>query len=676
MEQSFEFKAEIQQLLNILIYSLYTEQEIFLRELLSNASDALHRLRFEMLTNPDVHEPDAPLAITVTADKDAGTITIRDSGVGMTRDELVTNLGTIAQSGAAAFLKALQEKGDAATNIIGQFGVGFYSVFMVAQEVQVTSRSYLKDATPARWRSDGSARFTVEDVDADVMPHRGTEILITLKEDAREFADEWRLQQIVKRHSDFVAFPIYVGAPEEGEEPAPANQQTALWRRSPREVEAEAYRSFYKQVTLDFQDPLLWTHLDSEAPLDLHAILYVPASRDRGLFAPKDHGLRLYSRQILIQERTPDLLPEYLRFVEGVVDSEDLPLNVSRESVQSNAFVRKIRSNLVRRLLRELGDLAKNDADRFRTFWETFGVFIKEGVATTPDDHASLTPLLRFHSSRTGASEWVSLAEYVERQPEGQTAIYCLFGEDLTSITRSPHLDPFKASATEVLYLTEPIDSFMMMALREFDGHPFKNIADADVEAPEATADAAPQGAKLADDRFNPLLKRCNEVLSERVIAVREARRLTESPARLVTPDDAPGGGNLDRVRRYVEEGYQAGKRVLEINRRHPLIQGMAARLHADPMDPVVPELITQLFENALLIEGIHPNPAEMVSRIQAIMAAAAGTSPASGAAAAAAGTSPASGAAVTPAPEAAVTATEGDPTPEEDAAGEPPADA
>ncbi len=643
MAERFEFKAEIQQLLNILIYSLYTEQEIFLRELLSNASDALHRLQFEMLTAPEVFQPDAPLEITLSVDEEVGTITLRDTGIGMTRDELVTNLGTIAQSGAAAFLKALQEKGDSATNIIGQFGVGFYSVFMVADRVQVTSRSYLPEAAPARWISDGSETFEVEDVDAAAMPQRGTEIVITLKEDAKSFADEWRLRQIIKRHSDFVAFPIYVGEPEDGEPRTPANQQTALWRQSPRGVEDDAYRSFYRQVTLDFQDPLAWMHLSSEAPLDLHAILYVPSARDRGMLAPKDHGLRLYSRSILIQERTPDLLPDYLRFVEGVVDSEDLPLNVSRESVQSNTFVRKIRSNLVRRILRELKELAEKDTDRFQTFWDQFGMFVKEGVATTLEDHEHLLPLLRFHSSQTGGAAWVSLAEYAARMPEGQEKIYYLFGEDLKSITSSPHLDPFKASGAEVLYLTEPIDSFMMMALHEYEGHAFQNIADADADVPE-TEETPPQGDEVAADLFNPLLQRFNEVLSERVSAVREAKRLSHSPARLVVADDAPGAGNLDRVRRYVDEDYQVSRRALEINRRHPLIRGMAQRLHADALDPVVPELITQLYENALLIEGIHPNPAEMVDRIQAIMNAAAGVT--------------ARGGAVMPAPDSAVAET------------------
>jgi len=621
MAETFTFKAEIQQLLNILIYSLYTEREIFLRELLSNASDALHRLQFEMHTAEAVHEPEAELAVYITVDKEARTITVRDSGVGMTRDELITNLGTIAQSGASAFLQALKEKGDAATNIIGQFGVGFYSVFMVASQVTVTSRSYLPAALPARWTCDGSPSFTVEELRPEEMPHRGTAITITLKEYAAEFADEWRLRQIIRRHSDFIPFPIYVGEPAEGEAPRPANQQTALWRQSPQSVEAEAYRNFYRQITLDTEDPLLHVHISSEAPLDLHAILYVPARRERGPFAPRDHGLRLYSRQIMIQERTPDLLPEYLRFVEGVVDSDDLPLNVSRESVQSNAFMRKVSGNLVRRLLRDLEALAADDPDRYLKLWEQFGPFLKEGVATAPGDHPHLLKLLRFHSSRTGPAGWTSLAEYVARMPEGQDKIFYLFGEDLASITHSPHLDPLRASAIEVLYLTEPIDSFMMMALREFEGHAFQSIAEGDVDVPAAPAAA---GEALADALFDPLLRRFNEVLAGRVIVVREGARLTESPARLVTPDDAPGAGSLDRARRYVEENYQAGKRVMEINRRHPLIQHLARALHADPLDALIPAVIEQLFENALLLEGLHPNPADMVGRIQTIMAAAA----------------------------------------------------
>lgn len=617
MAETYEFKTEIQQLLHILVHSLYTEREIFLRELISNASDALHRLQFEMLTNENVRDPDAELAIYITADKEARTLTIRDTGIGMTRDELITNLGTIAQSGATAFLQALKERGEAATNIIGQFGVGFYSVFMVADEVQVTSLSYRPDATAARWVCDGSEHFTVEDAEKDT---RGTEILIKLKEDAAEFTDEWRLREIIKRHSDFIAFPIYLGEPEEGKTPTPVNQQTAIWRQAPRDVDEEAYRSFYKQISLDFEEPLAYVHISSEAPLDLHAILYVPGKRDRGIFAPKEHGLRLYSKKVLIQERNADLLPEYLRFVEGVVDSEDLPLNVSRESVQSNTIVRKIRSNLVRRLLGELERIAKEDPERYQKFWEEFGAFIKEGIATTPEDHGRLMKLLRFHSSRTGPDEWVSLAEYVERMQEGQEAIYYLFGEDLSSITRSPHLDPFKASDTEVLYLTEPVDSFMMVAMHEFEGHAFQNIADADVDMPESEA---PEGEAIPDDLFNPLLKRFNEVLDGRVIAVREGTRLTESPARLVTPTDTPGD-SIERVRKLIDRDFEVSKRVMEINRRHPLIRDMAQALNRNPMDTLIPEMIEQLYENALLIEGVHPNPAEMVGRIQDIMTAAA----------------------------------------------------
>ena len=632
MAETFEFKAEIQQLLSILIHSLYTEREIFLREVLSNASDALHRLQFEMLTTQDVRDPDAELAIYVTADKEARTITVRDTGIGMTHDELVTNLGTIAQSGATAFISALKERGEAATDIIGQFGVGFYSVFMVADEVQVTSLSYRPDAQAARWTCDGSASFTVEDAEK---AERGTEVLIRLKEDAAEFADEWRLRDIIRRHSNYVAFPIYVGEPEapeveEGAEetvakaPEPANQQLALWRQSPREVEEAAYQDFYRQITFDFTPPLAHIHVDSEAPLDLHAILYVPASRERGPFGSQEHGLRLYSRKVLIQERTTDLLPEYLRFVEGVVDSEDLPLNVSRESVQSNAFMRKVRSNLVRRVLGELEKIATDDPEKYLTFWREFGPFLKEGIATSPEDHERLAKLLRFHSSKTGPGEWVSLPEYVARMPEDQAAIYTLFGEDLASIAHSPHLDPFKAAGTEVLYLTETIDSFVMVSLRTFEDHELKNIADADVEAPQSEADEAANGEALASDLFDAILKRCNEVLADRVVAVREAKHLTESPARLVAPDDAPGGDSMERVRKLVDQDFQAGKRVMEINRRHPLVRDLALTLRRDPMDPLVPQVIEQLYENALLVEGVHPNPAEMVSRIQAIMAAAA----------------------------------------------------
>ena len=358
--QAYEFKAEIQQLLNILVHSLYTERDIFLRELISNASDALSRVQFEMLTNRDVLDHDAELKITIECDKDARTLTIRDTGIGMTRDEIVENLGTIAHSGAAEFLKKLQAEKKPA-DVIGQFGVGFYSVYMVADEVTVTSRSYRPEAQAVRWTSKGDNTYTLEDAEKT---DRGTEIVVHLKEDAAEYAQDWKIEQIVKKHSDFVSFPIHV-------KDHAVNQQTALWRQSPREVTDEQYDNFYKQLTLDFEAPLRHIHFVADVPVDVHAVLFIPAKRERGMFSlRKDDGLKLYSRKVLIQEYFKDLLPSYFRFVQGVVDSEDLPLNVSRESIQNNRAMAKLKSTLTHKLIGELEELGEKDAAKYATVLE------------------------------------------------------------------------------------------------------------------------------------------------------------------------------------------------------------------------------------------------------------------------------------------------------------------
>jgi len=428
--ESFEFKAEIQQLLSILVHSLYTEREIFLRELISNASDALNRIQFEMLTNREVLEPGAELAIRIEADEEARTLTISDTGIGMTRDEIAQDLGTIAHSGAAAFLRRLEEEERPSVEMIGQFGVGFYSVFMVAKEVRVVSRSYRPDAEAVEWVSDGSTSYRLGPAKMDT---RGTRIEIKLKEDAVEFASPWRLEQIVRKHSDFVAFPIYVGDSKE-----PANRRIAPWRQSPREVTDEEYREFYKHLTLDFEEPLLHIHLVTDAPVNLRSILYVPARRERGILSPRtDHGLRLYIRNVLIQEYNKDLLPSYLRFVEGVVESEDLPLNISRETVQASPAARRIQKALTRKLLRELEALGQEEPDRYRTLWQEFGVFIKEGIASDPPAQKDLLPLLLFPSTRSDGG-LISLAQYVERMADDQPAIYYVLGDDLKSVVHSP----------------------------------------------------------------------------------------------------------------------------------------------------------------------------------------------------------------------------------------------
>jgi len=616
--QAFEFKAEIQQLLNILVHSLYTEREIFLRELLSNASDALNRIQFEMLTNRDVLDPDAELAIRIEADQDAGTLTISDTGIGMTRDEITQDLGTIAHSGAAAFLKQLETAQRPSIELIGQFGVGFYSVFMVADRVRVVSRSYQPGAEAVEWISDGGTSYELGPAEK---AGRGTRIEITLKEDAVEFAATWRLEQIIRKHSDYIAFPIYVGDSESA-----ANRKTALWRQSPRETTAEQYEDFYRHLTLDVDKPLLHTHLVTDAPVNLRSLLYIPAHRERGFLSPRtDHGLKLYVHNVMIQEYNKDLLPGYLRFVEGVVESEDLPLNISREVVQRSPTVRHIQKALVRKLLKELGALADSDPEAYASFWNEFGPFIKEGVAgvsaTESAANDDLLPLLRFHSSRTGG-DLVSLSQYVERMGEEQAAIYYVLGDDLKSVAQSPHLDYFKARDVEVLYLVDPIDSFLAIALTGYDGKPFKNVDSAGLELPEEKEAEQETSDRLPDPDFNRLVGRFVQVLGERVVEVRESKVLRDSPCRLVSPDNAPDR-EMSRVYRMLGQEFEMPKRILEINRNHPITVNLARLVSEAPEEDLIDLSIEQLFDNLLLVEGLHPNPTIMIPRIQRLVEAA-----------------------------------------------------
>lgn len=611
--QTFGFRAEIRQLLNILIHSLYTEREIFLRELISNASDALNRMQFEMLTREatEVLDPEADLAIRITGDEAARTLTISDTGIGMTREELIENLGTIAHSGAAAFLQALKERPQAGSEIIGQFGVGFYSVFMVAERVEVISRSFRPEAEAARWVSTGGESYEVTPAHKSA---RGTDIIVHLKEDAAEFCSSWRLEQIVKKHSDFVSYPIYIGEKQ-------VNRRTALWRKPPREVSDDEYTDFYKQLTLDFEPPLLHLHVSSEAPVDVHSILYIPAKRERGFFRLReDYGLKLYSRKVLIQEHNKEILPNYLRFVDGVVDSEDLPLNVSRESVQSNRVFDQLRRTLSGKLIKELQQVAEKDPERYARFWHEFGVYLKEGVAGEPGARDELVPLLRFRSSKTEGDELISLSDYKARMAADQKEIYYLLADDLSSARQSPHLDAFRARDLEVLLLTDPFDSFIPSSLREFEGLPLRNVDDPTLELSTLPEDAAAERPEPAPaEEFAALLDRARAILGDRVTDVREGTTLTSSPVRLVASEATPTR-EMQRVYRLLDQPYEQPKGILEFNRTHPLIRHLAHLAATHPEDELLTAGVEQLHDSALLLEGWHPNPAEMVPRIQQLL--------------------------------------------------------
>jgi molecular chaperone HtpG len=606
--QTMEFRAEVQQLLNILAHSLYTEREIFLRELISNASDALNRIQFEMLTNRDVLDRDAELAIRIESDPVAHTLTISDTGIGMTQDELIDNLGTIAHSGAMSFLKQVGE-GEKPVDIIGKFGVGFYSVFMVADEVVVTTRSYRPDAESWRWISQGGSRFTMEPADKQT---RGTDILIKLKEDAHDYATSWRLESIVKRHSNYVSFPIYV----KGEV---ANQRTALWRTPMSEVKPEDYDEFYRQLTFDTETPLLHTHIVTDAPVEIRAILFVPRKVDRGTLSLRsDYGLRLYSRKVLIQEHNKELLPEYLRFVEGVVDSEDIPLNVSRETVQSNRSLRAIQKVLAGRVLKVLNELAGEKPEDYAAFWNEMGVFIKQGVATGAADKSELLTLLRFPSTKSEGKP-TSFGEYAGRMTEGQDEIYYLLGSDPLSVASSPHLDPFQARDLEVLLLADPFDGYMMQSVHEFEGKKLRNVDDPGLTLPGEVQPKAEEAEPVADADWAEVVARFKTVLGDRVTEVRESQLLTDSPARLVSTNTGIER-DMQRVRRLIEDDYHTPPKILELNRRNALVRNLATRITSDSASAVIDPAIELLFDNLLLQEGLHPNPAAMAPRIQMML--------------------------------------------------------
>jgi molecular chaperone HtpG len=608
--EQFSFKAETKQLLNILVHSLYKDREVFLRELLSNASDALNRMRFEMVTNQNVLDPQAELKIHIKADKDARTLMIQDTGIGMTREEIIENLGTIAQSGARKFIEATKDKKLDFSQVIGQFGVGFYSVFMVAESVRVTSRSYHPDAEAVSWYATGEDNF---EVSAAEMAERGTRVEIKLKEDAAEFAEDFRLRNIIHKHSDYIGFPIYIG---DGN--APVNKQTSLWRTPRKDVTEEQYKDFYRQTTLDYEEHLLHIHMSTDAPVQLYAMLFIPGKAERGILAlRKDDGLKLYSRNILIDEYNKDLLPEYLRFVQGVVDSEDLPLNVSRETVQSSGLMPKLKRVLTNQVIKELETLAKKDAEKYQTFWKEFGAYLKQGIASTPAEADNLKPLLRFKTN-LNPETWSSLDDYIARLKEGEKVIYYIIGDDPKSVLRSPHLDYFSGQGTEVLLLTDPMDSFMLMGLHKYKDYEFKNVAQAEVDTSKG-AEAKDEAEKIPDADFNTLVERFKQVLGERVTGVRASNRLSQSVARLVDPDGTLNP-ELQRVYRMLGKEYEIPKKILELNPSHNILKNL---LKLESGSELQTAIIEQIYDSALLVEGLHPDPSSMVSRVQQIMDAA-----------------------------------------------------
>ena len=622
MSEQHIFQAETQQLLNILIHSLYTEKEIFLRELISNASDALNRLQFEMLTNDAVQDAQAELEIHIEVDEEANTLTISDSGIGMNRDEIVAGLGTIAKSGAKAFIEAMQDKPESAADIIGQFGVGFYSAFMVAKQVDVISRSYRPEDEAVEWSATGGASYTLEAAEKDV---RGTAVVLHLKDDEQEFTREFRIKDIIRRHSDYVAFPIHVGEDEE-----PTNKQQAIWRRSPSEVEDEEYDSYYKMLTMDFAGASHHIHMRADVPMQFYALLYLPGSAEQNMFSPRNEpGLKLYARKVLIEEYNRELLPEYLSFVQGVVDSEDLPLSVSRESIQATRVMASLKKTVTRRVLSELKRMAKNDREKYLSFFQEFGAFLKQGLVIESEDRSDLEPLLFFQTTHDDdPTKYYSLDEVAERMSENQDDIYYIIADDYGSGARSPHLDAFRQRGIEVLYFTHPVDAMLPMGLTDVKGHKLVSVDSAELDLDEVGQlddEAATPEAPLETDSFAALQERVKARLGERVSDVRESRTLVGSPARLVSEDDS-GSRYMYRINRLLDKDYQLPVKALELNPRHPLMHNLSTLISDSGDAGLIDAVVEQVFETALLQDGIHPDPSSMAARMTLLMQAATGS--------------------------------------------------
>jgi molecular chaperone HtpG len=616
-KETRSFQTEVSQLLKLMIHSLYSNRDIFLRELVSNASDANDRLRFEAIAQPALLGEEAELKIWIDADSKAGTVTVRDNGIGMTRDEAVAHLGTIAKSGTSEFFKSLSGDQQKDSALIGQFGVGFYSAFIVADRVEVLTR---KAGQPpeagVRWESSADGEFTVETV---TRTDRGTSVVLHLKEDAKEFADSWRLRSLIRRYSDHISFPVLMR--KEGEaslEWEAVNQAKALWTRPRSDVPEDEYKQFYQHIAHDHTDPLAWSHNKVEGKREYTSLLYVPGRAPFDLWQrDAARGLKLYVKRVFIMDDAEQFLPLYLRWVKGVVDSADLPLNVSRELLQQDPEVEAIRSGLTKRVLDLLARLATDEPDKYKTFWREFGAVLKEGLAEDRTNRDKILPLLRFASTREEGNEpTVSLKQYVERMQAGQERIYYVIADSIESARASPYIEQLKERGIEVLLLGDRIDEWVMGQIDEFEGKKFKDVARGDLELGSLAGAADKEKQEQEHKESKGLLKRVKDALGDRVSEVRNSTRLKDSPAVLVLGEDELGA-NMRRILQATGQKVPESKPALELNVTHPLVQYMEK---ADSEDQFG-ELAQLLYDQAALAEGGQlANPAAYVQRLNRVL--------------------------------------------------------
>ncbi len=604
--EKFEFKAEMKQLLQLIIHSLYTNPEIFLRELVSNSSDALNKVRFLKLTNSDINNPDAELSIKISVNSDTQELSIEDTGIGMTKEDLTGKLGTIASSGTMEFIRQMKENQQTLdANMIGQFGVGFYSLFMVTDEVTVETKYAEKDAPAYRWISSGQDTFNIEEIEKET---RGTKISFKLKDEYKDLASDYRIKDILQKYSNFVDFPLYVGEEK-------VNKVTALWHKRKDDIKEEELTDFYKFISNDYQEPLGHLHLNIEGNINFKALLFVPKVAPPDVFkASQDKSLQLYSSKVFIQDDAKNLLPDYLKFLKGVVDTEDLPLNVSREVTQNSPVMAKIKNILTGKVLGLLEDWADKDKEKYETFYNNFGSLFKTGVNADFANKDRIVELLRFESTQTEAGELTSFNSYVARMTEANdNKIYYISGNTRESVEANPNLEYFKKNKIEVILLTDPADIFTIPYINEYDGKQIVSIEKADIKKEENNAD------KLDETKSNSIIDYFKEVLGEEVEDVVESQRLVDSAVTLIV-GKAGMDAHMEKMMQMLDKQFKGSKRILEINTSHKLIKNLSSLLDENKESDVLKESVEQLYQGALLIEGYIQKPTDFVKRMTEFM--------------------------------------------------------
>ena len=613
------FQSEVKQILHLMIHSLYSNKEIFLRELISNASDAADKLRFRALENPDLYAGDGELGVRISANKEAGTLTISDNGIGMTRDEVIENLGTIAKSGTKAFLESIGSDQAKDSQLIGQFGVGFYSAFIVADKVTVRTRAATAKADEAvKWESAGEGEYTISD---DTKETRGTEITLHLKEEEKEFLDDWRLRSIISKYSDHISLPVEVQTTDEESKEVKwekVNKAQALWTRSKAEISDDEYKEFYKHISHDFADPLSWSHNRVEGKQEYTSLLYIPSKAPWDMWnRDNKHGLKLYVQRVFIMDDAEQFMPNYLRFVKGLIDSNDLPLNVSREILQDNKVTQNLRNACTKRVLQMLEKLAKDDQEQYQQFWTEFGLVLKEGTGEDFTNREAIAKLLRFSSTQNDSdAQIVSLDDYISRMQEGQEKIYYITADSYGAAKNSPHLELFRKKGIEVLLLSDRIDEWMMSNLTEFAGKQFQSISKSD-ESIEKLADQNNEEQKQIEKELEPFIERVKTVLGDKVKDVKLTHRLTDTPAIVTTAADEM---STQMAKLFAAAGQKAPeiKYTFEINPDHKLVK----RIADTQDDSAFSDWVELLLDQALLAEkGSLNDPSKFIQTMNKLLA-------------------------------------------------------